>query len=92
MVTAHTTGGMNISFMSSGGGLWLHAVNGEHIDSITLQSAQFTSATSINFFTGPGGIFEEPEHVIPEPGTLGLLGTGMIGLAGVVRRNLKFGK
>ncbi len=32
------------------------------------------------------GIIGKPPVVTPEPGTLGLLGTGLIGLAGMVRR------
>lgn len=32
------------------------------------------------------GIIGKPPVVTPEPGTLGLLGTGLIGLAGIVRR------
>jgi len=31
-------------------------------------------------------------QTIPEPGTLGLLGTGVVGLAGMMRRKLKLGK
>jgi hypothetical protein len=41
------------------------------------------------FNVGQTGIVSGDTVVTPEPGTLGLLGTGLVGLAGIVRRKLR---
>ncbi|WP_425163870.1 PEP-CTERM sorting domain-containing protein [Candidatus Binatus sp.] len=44
-----------------------------------------------NVFTGSigGSTIEPPYAPSPEPGTLGLLATGLVGLVGVVKHKLK---
>ena len=70
------------------------SISGTWYTSATVSGAitQLTINTGKGFFNGSTGISSGDisiNGVVPEPGTLGLLGTGLAGIAGLVRRKLK---
>ncbi len=84
-VTSGPNGAIYYTLTGAISGTWY---NGASVSGAT---TQITFNAGKNGFTGSIGLGSGDTIIttVPEPGTLGLLGTGLVGLAGIVRKKMK---
>jgi hypothetical protein len=72
-------------------GMVFGKLNGQSANGFTSQPFTFTVISGKDGFMGSATLGSGNTIIgtVPEPGTLALLGTGMVGLAGVIRKRLK---
>ncbi len=89
LCTGGTEGSLSLNYTSSGGSS-SKTVNFSGVDEISLQEGiLLTSGT--NGQAAVSGIYNQfSQGQVPEPGSMVLFGTGVLGLVGVLRRKLGF--
>ena len=75
----------NYTLTGSITGTWY---TGATVDGATIQLTVNTGTGFFNGVTGAKISSGDTNVAVPEPGTLGLLGTGLVGIGGMLRRKL----
>jgi hypothetical protein len=89
--TGTFSSGSSWNLVTLGNGTHQYQLTGVVIGSgaSSVVTVQLTANTGTGFFTGSVGVSSGNTSLtvtVPEPGTLGLLGTGLVGIGGLLRR------